>query len=147
MKIQVVRNLAISGLFFVLAIASVQAQTPGRVEVTVPFDFVAGKATLKAGAYTVKRMAGNALAIRSADGKTTAMVNAPLAIGSRESRSGQRLVFNKYGDQYFLSQVWMGVDSGRQLFPGKGEASAARAFEVANNKAKPERIEIAVRAQ
>ena len=147
MKIQVLRNVAILGLFFVLAIASVQAQTPSRVEVTIPFDFSAGKATLKAGAYSVKRMAGNILAIRSADGKTTAIVNAPLAIGARESRAGERLVFNKYGDQYFLSQVWMSVDAGRQLFPSSGEQKVARAYEIANHNAKPGRVEIAVRAQ
>ena len=147
MKIQVLRNIAILGLFFVLAIASVQAQTPSRVEVNIPFDFSAGKSTLKAGAYSVKRTAGNALAIRSADGKTTALLNAPLTIGARNSKAGERLVFNKYGDQYFLSQVWMSVDTGRQLFPSSGEQKAARAYEIANHNAKPERVEIAVRAQ
>ena len=82
MKIQVVRNVAILGLFFVLAIASLQAQTPSRVEVNIPFDFSAGKATLKAGVYSIKRMGTNALAIRSADGKTTALLNAPLIVGA-----------------------------------------------------------------
>jgi len=143
---QAVKNLAILGLFFVLAIASVQAQTPGRVEVNVPFDFAAGKAMLKAGTYSIRRTGGNALILRSADGRTAALVNAPLALGARDSKAGQRLVFNKYGDQYFLSQVWMSVDSGRQLFPGKGEQSAARRLEVAQNNAKPKRIEIAARA-
>src|SRR6267143_905223 len=99
MKIQVLRNMAILGLFFMLAIASVQAQTPSRVEVNIPFDFSAGKATLKAGAYSIKRMAGNVLAIRSADGKTTALLSAPLIVGARDSKAGERLVFNKYGEQ------------------------------------------------
>ncbi len=147
MKIQVLRNVAILGLFFVLAIASVQAQTPSRVEVNIPFDFSAGKGTLKAGAYSLKRTTGNALVIRSADGKTTALLNAPLAIGSRNSKAGERVVFNKYGDQYFLSQVWMSADAGRQLFPSNGEQKVARAYEIANHNAKPERVEIAVRAQ
>jgi hypothetical protein len=147
MKIQVVRNVAILGLFFVLAIASVQAQTPSRVEVNIPFDFCAGKSSLKAGVYSIKRMGTNALAIRSADGKTTALLNAPLIVGARDSKAGERLVFNKYGDQYFLSQVWMTVDTGRQLFPSSGEQKAARAYEIAHNRAKPERAEIAVRAQ
>src|SRR6266850_1437922 len=130
MKNHVIRTTAILGLFFVLAIASVQAQTPSRVEVNIPFDFSVGKATLKAGTYSIKRTAGNALMIRSADGKTTALLNAPLTIGSRASKAGERLVFNKYGEQYFLSQVWMSVESGRQLFPTNAERTVAREHEL-----------------
>ena len=61
MKIQL-RNIAISGLFVVLAIASAQAQTSSRAEVYIPFDFSAGTAKLKAGVYTVKRSTGTILA-------------------------------------------------------------------------------------
>jgi hypothetical protein len=145
MKIQVVRHLAILGLFFVLAIASVQAQTPGKVEVKIPFDFAAGKATLKAGPYSINPAAGSGILFRSADGKTTALVSAPLSIGSRDFKGGARLVFNKYGDRYFLSQIWMQVDSGRQLFPSAKERNAARTYDIAHKNAKPERVEIAVR--
>ena len=147
MKNQITRSIAIFGLFFMLAIAGVQAQAPSRVEVNIPFDFSAGKAALKAGAYSVKRMAGNALAIRSADGKTTALVNAPLTIGSRDSKAGERLVFNKYGNQYFLSQVWLTVDTGRQLFTSDAEVKAAREYKLANKQAKPERVEVALHAR
>jgi len=145
MKNQIVRSIEILGLFFVLAIANAQAQTPTRVEVNIPFDFAAGKATFKAGVYSIKRASGNAWVNRSVDDKTTALVAAPLTIGSRDSRGGERLVFNKYGDQYFLSQVWLSVESGRQLFTSGAEARAAREFRLAHNNAKPERVEIAVR--
>lgn len=147
MKIQIMRNTAILGLFFMLAIASVNAQTPSRVEVNIPFDFSAGKATLKAGTYSIKRTSGNLLAIRSADGKTTALVNAPLTIGSRDSKAGERLVFNQYGDQYFLSQVWLSVDTGRQLFTLGTETKVAREYRLANKDAKPQRVEIAAHSR
>jgi len=132
------------GLFFMLAMMSVQAQTPGKIEVNIPFDFSAGKATLKAGTYSFKRMTGNALAISTADGKTIALISAPLTIGSRDFKAGERLVFNKYGDDYFLSQVWLSVDSGRQLFTSGGESKTAREYKLAKKNAKPERVEIAV---
>src|SRR5688500_6604066 len=99
MKVQFIRSVAILGLFFMLAIASVNAQTPSRVEVSIPFDFSAGKATVKAGSYSIKRTSANLMTIRSADGKTTALVNAPLSIASRDSKAGERLVFNQYGEQ------------------------------------------------
>jgi hypothetical protein len=147
MKNQFVTSLALVGLFFVLAIASVQAQIPANVEVSIPFDFTAGKATLKAGTYSIKRLNGNSLSIRTADGKKTTIVNAPLTIGSRDSKAGERLVFNRYGNEYFLAQVWLSVDSGRQVFPSAQELKTAKAFLLANNNAKPERVEVALRTR
>ena len=89
-------------------------------------------------------MSGTTLSVRSADGKTTVLVNAPLTIGSRDSKAGERLVFNQYGDQYFLSQIWLTIDTGRQLFTEGMEKKAAREYLLANNNAKPKRVEIAV---
>jgi hypothetical protein len=144
MKDLATKSIAIIGLFLLLAAASVQAQTPMSAEVNVPFDFSAGKATLKAGAYRIKKRAGNVLAITSADGKRTTLLDAPLAIGSRGFKSGSRLVFNRYDDQYFLSQVWLSVDAGRQLFTSGAESRAAREYNLAKKNAKPERMEVAV---
>ena len=89
-------------------------------------------------------MTGNALAISTADGKTIALVSAPLTIGSRDFKAGERLVFKKYGDDYFLSQVWLSVDSGRQLFTSGRETKTAREYRLAKKNAKPERVEIAI---
>lgn len=144
---RILRSSGILGLFFMLAIVSANAQTASKVEVNVPFDFSAGKATIKAGAYTVKQVSANMLTIRDLNGKTTAIVNAPLAIGSRDSKAGVRLVFNRYGDMYFLSQAWLGVDTGRQLFTSGAERKAAREYLLGDKNAKPQRVEIAARAR
>jgi len=128
-----------------LAMTSVSAQTTGKVEVKIPFDFTAGKATFKAGTYSIKRVSNNSVAIRSLDGKTTKLIDAPLAIGARDSKAGERLVFNQYGDQYFLSQVWVEADSGRQLFTSGAEKKAAQEYKLAHNNEKPQRVEIAAR--
>lgn len=145
MKHQILKTIAILGLFFMLAMTSVSAQTTGKVEVKIPFDFTAGKATFKAGTYSIKRVSNNAVAIRSLDGKTTKLIDAPLAIGARDSKAGERLVFNQYGDQYFLSQVWVDADSGRQLFTSGAEKKAAQEYKLAHNNEKPQRVEIAAR--
>ena len=145
MKNQIQKTIAILGLFFMLAMTSVSAQTTGKVEVKIPFDFTAGKATFKAGTYSIKRVSNNSVAIRSLDGKTTNLIDAPLAIGARDSKAGERLVFNQYGDQYFLSQVWVEADSGRQLFTSGAEKKAAQEYKLAHNNAKPQRVEIAAR--
>jgi len=143
MKNRATSMLALAGLFLVLAVAKVPGQTPTKVVVNVPFDFMAGKANLKAGTYSIRRLNGNALSIRSADGRTSAIVNAPLTIGSRDFKAGERLVFNRYGTEYFLSQVWLSVDSGRQLHTTGKEEKTATEFRITHNGAKPERVEVA----
>ena len=143
MKIRV-RNIVTLGLFFILAMVTVQAQTK-KGEVNIPFDFYAGTAKLKAGTYQLKRMSDTAIAIRSSDGKTTALVNAPLTIGARDFKSGRRLVFNRYGDQFFVSQIWLDVESGRQVIPTKEEIRVAKDERLANGTVTPAHREIALR--
>ena len=143
MKNQILKITSIFGLFLMLAITSVQAQTASRVEVKVPFDFAIGKVLFKAGTYSFRKVTDNTLTVRDVNGKGTTLVDAPLSIGSRDSKAGERLVFTQYGTQYFLSQVWLSVDSGRQLFPSAAETKAAREYKLANNNAKPQRVEVA----
>jgi len=146
MKSKVTTIFAAVGLLLTLAMVSVSAQTPTGAQVNIPFDFTAGKANLKAGSYTVTRASGTALKLRSTDGKKTVLINAPLTIGSRDFKAGERLVFNRYGSEYFLTQVWLTVDSGRQLLTTSAETSAAREL-ARQKKGPPERVDIAVRSR
>jgi hypothetical protein len=145
MKNQILRSVAIFGLFFMLAMTSVQAQTPSRVEVKIPFDFAIGKVQFKAGTYSFKKVTGNTLTVRDLNGKGTTLVDAPLTIGSRDSKAGERLVFNRYGTQYFLSQVWLSSDTGRQVFTSGAEKRVAADYKLANNNKSPQRVEITAR--
>ena len=119
MQKQIYGAFAILGLFLGLGVASVHAQTPSRVEVNIPFQFSAGKTTLNPGVYTVKRMSGNLVRLSTVDNKSSVIVNAPVNLTSTDSEATERLVFNKYGDEYFLAQIWLTADSGRQLLREK----------------------------
>ncbi len=130
MKNQIYRVIALLGIFVGLGVAGVHAQTPSRVEVNIPFEFSAGKTTLKAGVYTVKRMSGNLITLRNVADKSSVILNAPVNLSSTDIDSKERLVFNKSGDRYFLAQIWLTVDTGRELLREKKTA---------------ERIEIALR--
>ena len=132
MKNQVYRVIALFGLFLGLAAAGVRAQAPSKVEVNIPFEFSAGNTTLRPGVYSIKRLSGNFLMLRRVDGKSSVILNAPLTLTSIETKAGERLVFNKYGEQYFLSQIWLTVDTGREL-------------SVRKKAAKPEVVEVALR--
>jgi hypothetical protein len=141
MKNKVLSRIAMLSLFFVLAVAGIQAQRPANVEVKLPFDFTAGKATLKAGNYKIRKVSGDVFAIRGEDGKQV-IVNAPLTVGSRDSKSGARLVFNRYGDTYFLNQVWLTTEIGQQLFPTTSESKTRDAKLAKGIKA--ERVEVSL---
>ena len=71
MKNQVYRLVAILGIFVGFGVVSVQAQAPSKVEVNIPFEFSAGKTTLPAGVYRIKRMSGNNVTLRSKDGRSS----------------------------------------------------------------------------
>jgi len=132
MKYKIYRIVAVFGIFLGLAVAGVQAQTPSRVEVKIPFEFSAGKSTLKAGVYSIKRMSGNLVSLRNVDDKSTVILNAPVSLSTTDPNAVERLVFNKDGDRYALAQVWLTADTGRELLKQK-------------KTEKPERIELSLR--
>ena len=114
MKHHIFKLTAIFAILLGLAVAGVQAQAPSKVEVNIPFEFSAGTKTLQPGVYSIKRLSGNYLTLRSADGKSSVILNALASLTSLDDK-GERLVFKKYGDQYFLSQIWLTTDTGREL--------------------------------
>ena len=87
---------------------------------------------LKPGVYTIKRMSGNLITLRNVDSASSVILNAPVNLSSTDAEATERLVFNKYGDQYFLAQIWLTADSGRQLLKE-------------NKNQQPERIELSLR--
>jgi len=115
MKHNLFKLTAIFAIFLGLAVVGVQAQAPSKVEVNIPFEFSAGTKTLQPGVYSIKRLSGNYLALRNADGKSAVILNAPINLTSTDPNSAERVVFKKYGEQYYLSQIWLTVDTGREL--------------------------------
>lgn len=97
-----------------LAITSVVAQSQPPMKVSVPFNFVAGAKTLPAGEYQVQTDGSGVVWIRSADYKTTLNLSANSAENA-QMNGVAALNFNRYGDRYFLSEIWMGSNIGRQL--------------------------------
>ncbi|MEN3326975.1 MAG: hypothetical protein V7638_1782 [Acidobacteriota bacterium] len=131
MKNKTYRIVAILGILLTFALAG-YAQAPSKVEVNIPFDFSAGKTTLPAGIYSIKRMSGNNVTLRSADGKSSVILNAPVTNSSSDPNAVERVVFERYGDQFALAQIWLTADSGRQVWTNK-------------KGVKSERIEIALK--
>jgi len=134
--------VGIMALAFASAVAA-SAQNQRSLVVNIPFEFSVKGKTLPAGEYIVSRSAGadqTSLKIERRDGGIGAVVLTML-IDSREIQEQSRLLFSRYGEQYFLSQVWIaGDDQGRKLFKTKRERSLE--VELAGNKAAPELVAI-----
>lgn len=148
MKKKIYSTFAMLSLSLLMAVISVQAQSSARLEVNIPFEFQIGSRTLPAGEYSVKRLTQNSVLVRSRDGQLSAIAQTPGTITANENGKQEKLVFNQYGKQYFLSQVWMARSGdGRALSESDAERQAAREQTVANGGAKSQRVEVAARVR
>ena len=117
MQIQTWKKLIMLSVLGVVTSVSAHAQAGKQFTVTIPFNFyVAGK-TLPAGQYHVGRSTEDSegLVLRGTDGRTGVFV-LTRGIQTAEVQQQSRLVFRRYGDQYFLGEVWISARSnGREL--------------------------------
>jgi hypothetical protein len=143
-------TFAMMGLFLMLAFVSVSAQSRGKIEINVPFDFSLNNQTLPAGAYSIKQLSQNSMLVESADGQTRVIAQTPGRVqwDANEKAPQEKLVFRQYGNQYFLGQVWMvrGSD-GRELSQSSAERQAAKEQKLATGGEKLKKVEVAVRAR
>lgn len=118
------RALVMAGVMALTAMATTRvAQAQELLAVNIPFDFVAGNTQLPAGEYNVRVSAQThtIILISRRDSATSAFLVTNAAV-SAEPQSESKLVFNRYGERYFLSQVWTeGNSQGRQLLKSARE--------------------------
>jgi hypothetical protein len=84
--------------------------------------------TLPAGEYSIKVAAPERtlLLIDRKDAAASSFLNTE-AVVTTETQTESKLVFNRYGDRYFLSQVWTeGNSRGRQLLKSAREKEMAQ---------------------
>ena len=97
------------GVFVGLSATGVLASS--RLAVTLPFDFVVGDAVLQAGKYVFEIPAsrGDKIVIRSSDRRVNQSVEQESLRASGRNPE-DRMTFTRYGDQRFLSQIWIAGD-------------------------------------
>ena len=127
------RTLIAICLLFTAATLFAQTESQRRMKVSVPFTFAVEDHSLPAGEYLVLTVTPErTIRIVSADGKHSAIVNTlPNYAKSPSTRS--RLVFHKYGNEYFLAQVWT---AGQNV--ARDPLSSKRAMEIASSGGTPQ---------
>ena len=140
MKNVVAKSVAKIGLLAVMTIiaASVSTQAQSltyRLTANIPFDFsVAGK-KLPAGKYWINRAQQSSgdtvIRISSTDGHSS-VTRFTIPVIAYNPAKDSSLVFHRYGDEYFLSEIWpAGASTGRELPKSRAERELER--EAQNN--------------
>ena len=96
-----------------LVAASLMAPTgvlaQNRQQATIPFDFTIGERLLPAGTYVIKPLTPSVIAVRGWKGNTLFGAMTLVTPTSEVRKNPYQLVFHKYGDQYFLSEIRGGL--------------------------------------
>jgi hypothetical protein len=120
----------VSLLSLLLVAGSAIGQTV-HVRANIPFNFAVGSKTLPAGTYdvgSIDHVNTKILRIQARDG------NASMIVGSNAAQNLKpadktKLVFNRYGNHYFLSAIWVsGTRLGHQLPKTSREKELAKDF-------------------
>jgi hypothetical protein len=123
------RNLLAIALSLPLLLSAVVHAQTTQLKVTVPFDFFASDTALPAGDYDVQSFdawGGKALSTHSVT------LNAGTLVLSNSSQSAKifdrnTLVFYRYGQKYFLAEVWtVNTHIGRQMPLNQRQTELAR---------------------
>lgn len=124
MKKVVTKGLVTAALLvtaIIVAGVSAQAQTlQYRLTVNIPFDFTVTGKKLPAGTYWVKRAqdtTGDAvLQVTTPDGRSS--VNRfSIPIVTFKSKNRGEVIFHRYGNEYFLAEVWPAGGGTGRAFP------------------------------
>ena len=122
-----VRILITTVLLLAALSVYVHAQERPLLTATVPFAFTIETNNLPAGTYTVSILPPyNMIKVQSADGRKVAWIGVIPSLKSEESKQA-KLVFHRFGNEYFLAQVWeQGSNVHRDLRSGNRARELAR---------------------
>jgi hypothetical protein len=103
MKTTISRILLV--LTVALCVVAAQAQSTTMLKGNVPFSFNIGDRSLPSGEYSVKAVDREIEAWYDPNGRGLFFVRT-LPSGGIDEVSVNKLVFHRYGDRYYLAEVW-----------------------------------------
>jgi hypothetical protein len=130
------------------AAVSTNAQTGYGVRANVPFDFTIGDKTIPAGKIVARRMSGSDSGpwlIKNVENGQNEVSFANSLRGADTSDQA-KLIFRKYGDRYFLAQVWISGSQAWQVVKSSSERAIEREMRLAKNS-KPELVTLLAATQ
>ena len=123
MKLNLFGIPAILTLSILISVPSVSAQTIAKA--VVPFAFTVGQTELPAGNYVISSVSDSAIAITDRN-KGTSVFSLFRSEQPKTNDGTTKLVFHKYGDKYFLSQVARGFGGSVIQLPTSNQEKEAQ---------------------
>ena len=101
---------ALTMLAVALMIGVTMSQAQSRVRADVPFAFSLEQTSMPAGNYEISSTDEKVLTVRNLDTGQARLLIASMHVETSPASAtpGAKLVFHKYDDQYFLSEIWGG---------------------------------------
>src|SRR5215467_1159333 len=129
LKKQAIKAFVLLSLLLPLSAIYVYGQGKTLIrEAKIPFDFAVGAKTFPAGVYSVTRVNQEKIMLRLSSkdgGESINIITSP--VQAKEYPKTGKLIFRRYGETYFLSQVWESDEiQGRQLVKSRTERSVER---------------------
>jgi len=122
-----------------LAVVHVVAQTNQELVADIPFEFTVCSEQLPAGKYKVRSFSSatpHVMLVRSDDSRSVIMACAHEVQVPKRTTTG-KLIFNRYGDKYFLSELWLqGEITGTELFKSEQEQALLREIKETKRREK-----------
>ena len=145
MKKQLVNVLTKIGFLSVMALVTTVGSAHGqslayKLRASIPFDFIVADKKLPAGDYYIGRanadVGDSLLFISSLDGRSHT-IRPTIPVITLDAKDRGALVFHRYGDQYFLFQVWpAGATTGRALYKSRSEREILRKLKAISSTGK-----------
>ncbi len=152
MKKQAMRIFAVLSFLFTLTVGSAYAQIASPAKANIPFDFHVGKKVLPAGEYKVGKPHNqqSTVAVYGMKGQGSA-VSLAGSIQTGKAPQTTKLVFRRYGDQYFLAQIFfVGNTTGVEMSRTKAERKVSKEYRdrnLANQNVEPELVTVVAAGQ
>ena len=141
-------GIALMGLLSPIAVSHGSAQIDQPLVAKIPFNFTVCREELPAGKYTVflaSSATSQLLAIRSEDGRSM-YIACTQSVNSPKTVTEGMLVFNRYDDQYFLSEAWWpGYTMGHELVKSDRERALIKELSVGQSKPAKKKEKVAIK--
>jgi hypothetical protein len=121
-------NKLLLGIFLLVLVSVGYAQSGSPiVNVKIPFNFNIGAQKFLAGQYDLKPLLQHTMMLRNQQGRGLTNMST-ISVRSMEPPNSTALIFRRYGEHYFLSQIWVAGDAvGSEIPKCRSEIEIANA--------------------
>jgi len=151
MKRQSLTPILHLALIVILVASTINAQSL-NFSLEIPFEFSVGDKVVPAGRYTIRRSplgADDVLVIQNKDGRISEQVRMKIFYSNEPAKENKKLIFTKYGEKRFLSQIWaispLGKSTRYQIIKGKNELNLEVKAKEDQSALQPETLNLVIK--